>query len=58
MPRSQGVRISVGLGGTQCGSVRCAVGGPVHGSLGGPERIGRAGRVPERGAKLTGAGCA
>ena len=60
MPRGQGVRGSVGLGGafglggSEYGSVRGAVRSPLRG----PERIGRPGCVPERGAKLTGARCA
>ncbi len=54
MPRGQGIGVTRGLGGSECGPVRRAVGGPIRS----PERVGRAGRVPERGAKLTGAGCA
>jgi len=58
VPRGQGVRVSVGFVGAECRPVRWAVRGSIHCAVCGPERTCQPGRVPERVAKLTGAGCA
>jgi len=62
LPRGPGVRVPVGFDGaergSECRAVRGSLRSALRGSVRGPERTGQSGRVPERGAKLTGAGCA
>ena len=58
MHRRQGIVVAAGLDRTERGAECHPVGGSVRRPLRGPERIVRAGRLPESGVQLTGARCA